>query len=155
MGLFSSLEVSGSALTAERQRADIIAANLANVETTRTAQGGPYRRQLAVFRSGRQWRFPEIRFASLLRGAQGQPGGLGSDGPAVRLATVVSDPAPPVQRYEPGHPDADAQGYVSYPSINPVEETADLMAAARAYELNSSAIQATKGMIQQAMELLR
>jgi flagellar basal-body rod protein FlgC len=73
----------------------------------------------------------------------------------VRVASVVNDPAPPQQRFEPGHPDADAQGFVSYPAINPVEETADLMAAARAYELNSSAVQATKGMIQQALELLR
>ncbi len=155
MGLFSSLEVSGSALTAERQRADIIAANLANVQTTHTPQGGPYQRQLAVFRSGRQWRFPELHFASLVRGAQGGLGLLGRDGPMVHVASVVTDPAPPLQRYEPGHPDADAKGFVAYPSINPVEESADLMAAARAYELNASAVQATKGMIQQALDLLR
>ena len=154
MGLFSSLEVSGSALTAERQRADLIAANLANVETTRTQQGGPYRRQLAVFRSGRQWRFPELHFAALVGGMQDGLSPRFGEGPMVRVANVVSDPTPPLQRYEPGHPDADAKGYVSYPSINPVEETADLMAAARAYELNSSAVQATKGMIQQALDLL-
>ena len=153
MNLFGSLEVSGSALTAERQRAEIIAANLANVDTTRTSEGGPYRRQLAVFRGQRQWRFPELHFASLLR-SQGAGSGLDTS-PAVRVSSVVTDPAPPTLRYEPGHPDANEQGYVSYPSINPVEETADLMSAARAYELNASAIQATKGMIQQALDLLR
>ena len=154
MNLFGVLEVSGSALTAERQRSEVIAANLANAETTRTAEGGPYKRQLAVFRSERQWRFPELHFASFLHSRLSGGASLDSR-PAVRVESVVADSAPPQERYEPGHPDADAQGYVNYPAINPVEETADLMSAARAYELNASAIQATKGMIQQALELLR
>jgi flagellar basal-body rod protein FlgC len=73
----------------------------------------------------------------------------------VRVDQVVADPAPPVQRYEPGHPDADARGFVSYPAINPVEEMTDLLGAVRAYELNASAVQASKAMIQQSLDILR
>jgi len=73
----------------------------------------------------------------------------------VRVDQVVSDPAPPLQRYQPGHPDADAKGYVAYPAINPVEEMIDLLGAVRSYELNAAAVQATKNMIQQSLDILR
>lgn len=146
MNLFGMLEVSGSALGAERQRAEVVASNMANTETTRTAQGGSYRRQLVVFHARRLPQFP------LMLAGMGQPL---STAQTVRVDRVVADPTPPVRRYQPGHPDADQQGYVSYPAVNPVEEMTDLLGAVRAYELNASAVQATKGMIQQALEILK
>jgi flagellar basal-body rod protein FlgC len=144
MNLFGMLEVSGSALTAERQRAEVVTSNMANAETTRTPEGGPYRRQLVVFQSRRMPRFPLLL------------AGFGSAAPrGVEVNQVVSDSKPEIERYQPGHPDADAQGYVAYPAIDPVEETADLLGAVRAYELNASAVQSTKTMIQESVDLLR
>jgi flagellar basal-body rod protein FlgC len=144
MNLFGMLDVSASALTAERQRAEVVTSNMANAETTRTPQGGPYRRQLVVFRAQRM-----PQFEMFLAGT-GQRAGAG-----VRIDQVVADPRPAVQRYQPGHPDADAKGYVAYPAIDPVEETADLLGAVRAYELNASAVQSTKTMIQESLDLLK
>jgi flagellar basal-body rod protein FlgC len=143
MNLFGMLEVSGSAMTAERWRAEVVAANMANAETTRTTGGGPYRRQLVVFRA-----HPVTRFPLLLASLRSQPG------PGVRLDRVVEDSSPPPRRYEPGHPDADPAGYVSYPNINPVLEMADLLSAVRAYQLNAAAVQATKNMLQQSLQIL-
>ncbi|HZQ67103.1 MAG TPA: flagellar basal body rod protein FlgC [Terriglobales bacterium] len=143
MNLFGMLELSGGALHAERQRAEVVASNMANLESTRTPEGGPYRRRLVVFRAQR------MRQPFVLAGISNS----GSRG--VRVDQVAIDPAPPLRRFEPGHPDADASGYVSYPAINPVEEMADLLGAVRAYELNSAAVQATKTMIAQAIDILR
>jgi flagellar basal-body rod protein FlgC len=145
MNLFGMLEVSASALTAERQRAEVVTSNMANAETTRTPQGGPYQRQLVVFRA--QGMPP---FGMMLAGM-----GSGRAAAGVSIDQVVADPRPAVQRYQPGHPDADANGYVAYPAIDPVEETADLLGAVRAYELNASAVAATKSMISQSLDLLR
>ena len=145
MNLFGMLEVSGSALTAERQRAQVVASNMANAETTRTPQGGPYHRQLVVFHARRMPQFP-----MLLAGL-----GPGNTAQGVRVDQVIADSKPPVERYQPGHPDADAKGYVAYPAVDPVEETADLLGAVRAYELNASAVQSTKAMIQASLDLLR
>lgn len=143
MNLFGMLEVSGSALGAERSRAEIVSANMANAETTRTPQGGAYRRQLVVFR-GR----PIPRFPVLLAGLHRQiPGG-------VRIDRVVDDASPLPRRYQPGHPDADSSGYVTYPNVNPVLEMTDLLSAVRAYQLNASAVQAAKNMIQQSLQIL-
>jgi flagellar basal-body rod protein FlgC len=147
MSIFSVLEISGSALAAERQRAEVVAANMANAETTHTPSGGPYRRKEVVFASS-----GDMSFRMMLAGFHP---GLGNVIPAVRLQRVLDDPTPPLKRYEPGHPDADKDGYVAYPSINPVQEMVDLMGAVRSYQLNASAITATKQMIQQALELLR
>lgn len=148
MNLFGMLELSGSALGAERQRAEVVAANMANAQTTRTPAGGPYRRQLVVFQSQAR-----SRFSLALHGLNG---GLHGDNPAaVRVAAVVNDARPPVMRFEPGHPDANAQGYVAYPQVDPIEEMTDLLSAVRAYELNASAVEATKNMIQQSLDLLR
>jgi len=144
MNLFGMLEVSGSALTAERLRAEIVTSNMANAETTRTPEGGPYQRQLVVFHAHRMPRFPMMLASLSTASVRG-----------VQVDQVVSDSRPPLLRYQPGHPDADAKGYVSYPAIDPVEETADLLGAVRAYELNASAVQATKNMIQQSLDLLR
>jgi len=131
-------------MIAERSRAEVVTSNMANLETTRTASGGPYQRQLVVFRSYRMPQFPLMLAGLRSNSAQ-----------SVRVDQVMADRTPPVRRYEPGHPDADREGYVSYPAINPVEEMTDLLGAVRAYELNASAVQASKNMIQQAIEILR
>ena len=136
MNLFGMLELSGSALGAERQRAEVVASNMANAQTTRTPAGGPYRRQLVVFQAQRV-----PRFALALAGWQRE------NSSAVRVAAVVPDQRPPIMRFEPGHPDANAEGYVAYPQVDPIEEMTDLLGAVRAYELNASAVQATKNMI--------
>ena len=148
MNLFALFDVSGSALTAERERAEIAASNMANAETTRTAGGGPYRRQEVVFRSAP---VAKSSFAEGLHSASLDDGSV----QGVQVVQVASDPTPPIRRFDASHPDADKDGYVSYPAINPVEEMVDLMSAARAYQLNISAIQSTKQMIQQSLEILR
>ena len=107
MSMFSALEISGSAMEAQRQRAEVTAANMANAETTRTPSGGPYhRKQVVVQSSG------NTPFQMMLTGFRRI---MGREKPAVRVARVVDDPTPNVMRYEPGHPDADAKGYVAYP----------------------------------------
>lgn len=144
MNLFGMLEVSGSALGAERWRAEVVAANMANSETTRTPQGGAYRRQMLVFRAQ-----PMPRFPLLLAGMRkATPDG------GVRVERVVADASPMPRHYEPGHPDADGAGYVTYPNVNPVMEMADLLSAVRAYQLNAAAVQAAKSMIQQSLQIL-
>ena len=145
MNLFRVMEISGSALLAERLRAEVVSANLANAETTRTDAGGPYQRMHVVF-GARQAAQPTFgmtlaSFADM-------------HAEDVRVVNVVADQTPPIRRFEPGHPDADAQGYVSYPSINPAEEMVNLMGAARAYEMNASAVNSTKNMIQTAITIL-
>jgi flagellar basal-body rod protein FlgC len=144
MNLFGMLEVSGSALGAERWRAEVVAANMANAETTRTPPGGAYRRQLLVFRAQPMSRFPLL----LARLGRTTPDG------GVRVERVVADASPLPLRYEPGHPDADGAGYVTYPNVNPVMEMADLLSAVRAYQLNAAAVQAAKNMIQQSLQIL-
>jgi flagellar basal-body rod protein FlgC len=145
--MFSTLEISGSALTAERQRAEVVAANMANAETTHTPGGGPYRRKEVVFSTS-----GNLPFRMMLAGFHPT---LNGPQPAVRVQRVVDDPTPPLKRYDPGHPDADKEGYVAYPSINPIQEMVDLMGAVRSYQLNASAITASKQMIQQSIELLK
>ena len=146
MNLFGVMNVSGSALQAERLRAEVVAANMANANTTRTNAGGPYRRQEVVFQSAAS---DQGVFANhLLSQNDGEVGG-------VKIAAVVSDNSPGLRRYDPGHPDADKNGYVTYPDINPLTEMVDLMSAARAYDLNSSAVQATKGMIDASIDILK
>ena len=148
MNLFGVMEVSGSALQAERIRAEVVAANMANAETTRTADGGgPYRRQHVVFTSeaGQQ------TFGGQLLASSGASDEIGG----VRVAAVVADAGSPLRRFDPGHPDADKEGYVSYPDINPLTEMVDLMGATRAYGLNSSAVQAEKSMLSASLDILQ
>jgi flagellar basal-body rod protein FlgC len=147
MSMFAALEISGSAMEAERQRAEVVAANMANAETTRTPSGGPYHRKQVVFASS-----GNSPFQLLLAGVR-RLTGMGA--PAVRVARVINDPTPSVMRYEPGHPDADAKGYVAYPAINPIAEMVDLMGAVRSYQLNAAAVSATKQMIQGSMDILK
>ena len=147
MSIFTTLEVSGSALSAERQRAEVVAANLANAETTNTAEGGPYRRKEVVFTSSGHTPFRMMLADYNAHGANGAPG--------VRVQRVVEDSTEPVLRYEPGHPDADKDGYVAYPAINPTQEMVDLLGAMRSYQLNAAAVTATKQMIEQSISLLK
>jgi flagellar basal-body rod protein FlgC len=129
-----SLRISGSALTAERVRLNTISQNIANAQTTRAADGQPYRRRAVVFEA-----------ASSL-----QPGAGG-----VHVAAVVEPETPAVRVYSPGHPDADRDGYVQMPNVNLVEEMVDLMAATRAYEANVAAANATKSLVARALDLGR
>jgi flagellar basal-body rod protein FlgC len=147
MNLFDSLSISGSALLAERQRSEVIAANMANAQTTHTEAGGPYRRREVVF---------ETRGPSAFRLALATSGGFQGPTPgSVRISDVIDDPSPAQMRYEPGHPDANKEGYVAYPAINPTAEMVDLMDSVRAYQLNASAVAATKQMIQLAIGILK
>jgi flagellar basal-body rod protein FlgC len=147
MDMFSMLNISASALSAERQRAEVTSANLANAETTHTDSGGPYVRKEVVFSAANGSPFRAV-VNRLGRFAQSPAG-------SVRLTEVVNDTTPAVQRYEPGSPDADQNGYVSYPAINPVTEMVDLMGAVRSYQLNASAVTAAKQMIQESIDILK
>lgn len=164
MNLFAMMETSGGAMQAERMRAEVVAANMANAETTRTESGDVYRRQHVVFAANAG----DPAFADTLNGASEAtaaatanamlPLNLTSSGtvaPGVHIAAVVEDPSSPRKRFEPGNPDAGADGYVSYPDINPLTEMVDLMGATRAYGLNSSAVQAEKVMITSALEIVK
>jgi flagellar basal-body rod protein FlgC len=147
MNLFGMLEVSGSALAAERWRAEVVSVNMANAETTRRPAGGAFRRQLVVFRAR-----PLPRFPLMLAGMH--PSLLPSSGQGVQVDRIVTDQSPMPRRYEPGHPDADPAGFVTYPNVNPVMEMTDLLSAVRAYQLNAAAVQAAKSMIQQSLQIL-
>lgn len=147
MSLFDMMSISASALSAERQRAEVTSANLANAETTHTDTGGPYVRKEVVFDATQGSPFSTV-FNNIGHFPK-TPGG------SVKLTDVVDDPNPPVMRYEPGNPDADKDGYVAYPAINPVTEMVDLMGSVRAYQLNASAVTAAKQMIQQSIDILK
>ncbi len=145
MNLFDSLTISGSALAAERQRSEIVAANMANAETTHTQAGGPYRRKEVVFQASNPSGFHLALAGNMNRSTPG----------TVQISEVIEDPTPPVMRYEPNHPDANKDGYVAYPAINPVMEMVDLMSSVRSYQLNASAVAAAKQMIQQSIDILK
>jgi flagellar basal-body rod protein FlgC len=166
VNLFGLINQSGDAMQAERMRAEVVSANMANAETTRTPAGLPYRRQHVVFASGSgDGSFASQLWSSLPAGVQlpspllnAIPGSLVSSSnvaPGVHISAVVQDTAPPLKRFDPSHPDADAEGYVSYPDINPLTEMVDLMGATRAYGLNASAVQAEKSMIASSLEIAK
>lgn len=169
MNLFGMMSTSGGAMQAERMRAEVVAANMANAETTRTASGEPYRRQHVVFAANQA---VNTNFLDSLDSASGPITPMANSlnntvsdlptlasgaavAPGVHIAAVVEDTSKPLKRYDPGHPDADADGYVSYPDINPVAEMVDLMGATRAYGLNGSAVQAEKSMITSALDIIK
>jgi flagellar basal-body rod protein FlgC len=145
MSLFSALSVSASGMTAQRTRAELLAENLANAETTRTPEGGPYRRKDVVF----QTESAGLPFASVMSSA------LGSGTGGVAVSEILVDQRDPEQRYMPGHPDAGANGYVAYPRVNPAEEMVDLMSASNGYSANVASMSALKDMIQRSIDLLR
>jgi flagellar basal-body rod protein FlgC len=144
-GIFNPFAISASALTAERLRMDIISNNIANANTTRTLEGGPYIRQRVVFAP----RFdPSPAFAPLMTmmTPEGLPVG-------VRATGIQKDPSPPQMVYDPGHPDANTEGYVAYPNVNVVNEMVDMISATRAYEANVTAFNASKSMALEALNI--
>lgn len=145
MSLFGAISVSASGLEAQRIRAELITENLANADTTRTPGGGPYRRKDAVFSSAPL----ESSFAGTL--AEISTGGA----EGVTVSDISVDQSDPERRYLPGHPDADADGYVAFPKINPSEEMVDLMGASRSYEANIAAISSVKDMIGRSLEIFK
>jgi flagellar basal-body rod protein FlgC len=148
VGLFDALDVSGSGLSAERLRMDVTAQNLANAQTTRGPNGGPYQRQEVVLGEA-----PGSGggFQSALTSAIG----AGQGGGGVQVLGIVGDPSPPKMVYDPGHPDANAQGYVRMPNVNTVTEMVDLISEQRAYEANVTAMQTAKTMLSKTFDLLR
>jgi len=145
MDFFSAMDISASALTAERTRMNLISSNLANANSTRTAEGGPYRRKDAVF-TATPAPAPGSFGAALGKAAQAR---------GVEVSQIAEDQNPPRLQYEPSHPDADPQGYVAYPNVNVVEEMADMISASRSYEANVTAAQAAKSMALKTLELMR
>jgi len=135
MGLFDALQISSSGMSAERLRMDVIAENLANANTTRGANGQPYQRQEVLLESA------SPSFGQVLGGVQ--------------VAGIVNDPTPPRRVYDPGHPDADKNGYVTLPNVNPVNEMVDLITASRGYEANVTAMTAAKQMFTKSLNVLR
>jgi len=144
MSLLSALSVSASGMAAQRARAEVLVENIANSETTRTAEGGPYRRKDVIFSSQNVPSAFASELDSELNGLTG-----------VSVTGLSVDTREPERRYMPGHPDADPDGYVSMPRVNPAEDMVDLMGASRSYEANVSAISAIKDMIQRSIDLLR
>ena len=145
MSLLSALSVSASGMSAQRARTELLVENLANSDTTRTPEGGPYRRKDAVFTSD-----PATSpFSSMFENE------MNSNTVGVRVADVITDTREPEKRYMPGHPDADKDGYVAVPRMNPAEDMVDLLGASRSYQANVSAISAVKDMIQKSLDLFR
>jgi flagellar basal-body rod protein FlgC len=170
MGLFQAIEIAASGLTAERLRMDVTAENLANAQTTRTPAGGPYRRQEVILAEV-PTAVTSTSFASALRGAEGElleaqpaaqpaspeePGAVGGIvGGGVAVAGIVESPTPNQLVYDPSNPEANAQGYVQLPNVNPVTEMTNLIAESRAYEADVTAIQTAKDMYNSTLSLLK
>jgi flagellar basal-body rod protein FlgC len=145
MSLFSVLSVSASGMAAQRTRAELLVQNLANSETTRTPEGGPYRRQDVVFESAPQTSpFSAVFQTEISNGVTG-----------VEVADIVQDQTEGEKRYQPSHPDADKEGYVAYPNVNPAEDMVDLLSAQRGFEGNVAAMSAVKDMILRSIDLLK
>ncbi|MBC99111.1 MAG: flagellar basal body rod protein FlgC [Halobacteriovoraceae bacterium] len=145
MDFLTSLKISSSGLAANRKRMCAISSNIANAQTTRTAEGGPYRKKEVVFGSEPA----RESFGEILEGE------LDEKAQSVHATEVISSNKPPILKYEPNHPDANKDGYVAYPDINVMEEMADMISASRAYEANISAMNTTKSMAMKALELGR
>jgi flagellar basal-body rod protein FlgC len=137
MRVFKPVDIAGSGLTAHRAMLDVISENLANANTTRTEDGGPYRRKVPLFEE---------------RLVEAEKGRMESGGVIVKEIGV--DDAPPRMVYDPGHPDANEEGYVAYPNVSVIREMADMMAASRAYEANLEVVESAKAMWEAATELL-
>ncbi|MBJ6751786.1 flagellar basal body rod protein FlgC [Geomonas anaerohicana] len=145
MDFFTSMDISASALSAERTRMNLISSNLANVNSTRTAEGGPYRRKDAVFTA------TPVKEGNSFGAALSRA----NEARSVQVTRINEDQRPPRLQYEPGHPDADANGYVAYPNVSVVEEMADMITASRSYEANITATNAAKSMALKTLDLLR
>ena len=135
--LFTAMEVSASGLAAQRTRMNVASSNLANAQTTESAEGGPYRRRDVVMASAEVPGVEGDPFAQAVRG--------------VAISEITQDPAPPRLEYDPGHPKANAQGYVAYPNVNPVEEMVDMITASRAYEAGITTMTTAVHMAERAL----
>jgi flagellar basal-body rod protein FlgC len=172
MNLFGVMDVSASALRAERVRAEVVASNMANAETTRTPEGGPYQRHHVVFEAEGGSSFEHSLMGQMSGGiddgfgSSSFSGGMGGDWMSgvtagnetpggVAVTGVIADASAPLRRYDPQHPDAGPDGFVAYPDINPLTEMTDLMGATRSYGMNASAVQAEKNMITSSLDILK
>lgn len=143
MGLFTSFDISGSGMSAQRLRTDIISQNIANVNSTSTADGGPYRRKTVVFTEKSSVDFGEVLMST-----------AGTVGSGVKVTQIVEDNETPMSMvYDPAHPDADENGYVTYPNVNVVTEMTNLIDASRSYEANVTAFNASKAMASKGLEI--
>ena len=145
MSFLDALQTSSTGLSAQRLRMNLISSNLANANTTRTPEGGPYRRKDAVFAADPK----KSPFHSALSDK------MGPQQVDVKVIAIRDDLRPPIQKYDPGHPDADEKGYIYLPNINVVEEMVNIMTATRSYEANVTAVKATKEMVAEALEIGR
>ncbi len=152
MSIFGALRTSASGLTAQRLRMDLISNNIANAETTRTPEGGPYRRQEVIFTPKVTGRLPLM---NLLRGGAAQIASANGLIEGVRPLKIIEDQSPVRQVYDPGHPDANADGVVEYPNVNVVTEMTNMLSATRAYEANVTVLNAAKQMAQRALDIGR
>ncbi len=141
MSLDRAMSIAAAGLAAQRTRMEVVASNLANARTTRTPEGGPYRRREPVFT------------------AEAVPGSFGEalDGAlrSVRVESIVEDPAPPALKFEPGHPDADPSGFVAYPNVDPVQEMVDMLSATRSYEANVTVVRSVREMVRSALQIVK
>ncbi len=144
MSFFNSINISATGLTAERLRMDLISENIANANTTRTPGGGPYRRKVAIFRTQEG-----NSFETVLNAAKG----AGISGNGVEVAGIAEDQSAFKKEYNPSHPDADAEGYVSLPNVEVVNEMINMISASRAYEANVTSVNTTKAMAMKALEI--
>ena len=145
MNLLSALSVSASGMSAQRVRAELLVENIANAETTRTSEGGPYRRKDVVFQS----EAVQTPFAGVLSDQMNSPS------VGVTVSDIIVDQSEPEKRYLPGHPDAGPDGYVAFPKLNPAEEMVDLMGSSRSYQANVAAMTSVKEMLQRSIDLLK
>ena len=149
MGLLSAIDICASGMSAQRMRMNVIANNIANVNTTRTETGGPYRRQVVVMEpKGREFRYYLPPFTN---GGEVPKDQIGS---GVRIVSVEDDQSPLVMKYDPSHPDANAEGYVAMPNVNVVMEMVDMVDATRAYEANVSVVESAKSMAMRSLSIL-
>jgi flagellar basal-body rod protein FlgC len=144
MSFLDAINVAASGLTSERLRINVISSNIANINTTRTPEGGPYKRKDVVFEAEP---LEKGSFENELENSMVSE--------KVKVTEIVEDPRPPIMKYEPGHPDADENGYVKYPNINIMEEMVNLINASRSYEANVTTMKATKAMAMKALDILR
>jgi flagellar basal-body rod protein FlgC len=145
MSFQNSLRISAAGMAAQRQRLNVIASNLANLQTTRTPEGGPYKRKDVVFQAR-----PLVENQDDLLSARDHQEAL-----SVEMVKVITDNRPPIMKYQPEHPDADAQGYVAYPNVNAIEEMVNMMSATRSYEANLTMMKTTKDMVNKTIEILK
>ncbi|RLB72085.1 MAG: flagellar basal body rod protein FlgC [Deltaproteobacteria bacterium] len=145
MSFQNSLRISAAGMAAQRQRLNVIASNLANLQTTRTPEGGPYKRKDVVFQAK-----PLVENQDDVLDLSDRQEPL-----SVEMVKVITDNRPPIMKYQPEHPDADAQGYVAYPNVNAIEEMVNMMSATRSYEANLTMMKTTKDMVNKTIEILK